>query len=332
MKVLIPAVMIGLTLARSGQAQGAEKLDTPGFHHVHLNSIDPDAAIDFYVRNFPSTSRSTWGGMAALKAGNVYLLFTKVSAPPPFIPQTAIWQFGWQVIDQRASLNRYRSGGARLLPLYTGDGDNFVYFSSDTWPGASGAGGGVGRTRTQIAEAKAQGVQPTRGPGFGFIADPDGATIEYVGDSPTERFSHVHLYEEDPFCAQLWYQKHLNARAGGRGPQVQHTEADCKVARGAEPSWPSTEKQGSYRIPQAGVAFADVVLTWNMNQGEAPPAPTRGHVVDHFALSVANLDAWVAKLRGENVHFLEQTYRVGDARAVMIEGPSREAIELVEVK
>ena len=101
---------------------------------------------------------------------------------------------------------------------------------------------------------------------------------------------------------------------------------------GAEPSWPSTEKQGSYRVPQAGVAFDAVVLTWNMNQGEAPLAPTRRHVVDHFALSVANLDAWVAKLRGENVHFLEQTYRVGDTRAVMIEGPSREAIELVEVK
>ena len=30
--------------------------------------------------------------------------------------------------------------------------------------------------------------------------------------------------------------------------------------------------------------------------------------------------------------FLEQPYRLGDARAVMIEGPSREAIELVEVR
>jgi hypothetical protein len=54
--------------------------------------------------------------------------------------------------------------------------------------------------------------------------------------------------------------------------------------------------------------------------------------MDHIALSVGNLDAWVAKLRAENVKFLQQEYGLGDTRAVMIEGPSREAIELVEVK
>ena len=51
-----------------------------------------------------------------------------------------------------------------------------------------------------------------------------------------------------------------------------------------------------------------------------------------IGLSVGDLDAWVAKLRGENVKFLEQPYKLGDTRAVMIEGPSREALELVEVK
>ena len=63
-----------------------------------------------------------------------------------------------------------------------------------------------------------------------------------------------------------------------------------------------------------------------------PLVGTRGHLMDHVALSVGNLDAWVAKLKGEGVKFLERPYRLGDTRAVMIEGPSREAIELVEVK
>jgi hypothetical protein len=40
----------------------------------------------------------------------------------------------------------------------------------------------------------------------------------------------------------------------------------------------------------------------------------------------------VEKLRGEDVMFLEEPYRLGDTRAAMIEGPSREAIELVEIK
>jgi catechol 2,3-dioxygenase-like lactoylglutathione lyase family enzyme len=69
-----------------------------------------------------------------------------------------------------------------------------------------------------------------------------------------------------------------------------------------------------------------------MRQDETPLVPTRGHLYDHVALSVHDLDAWVAKLRAEGVTFLEQPYRLGDTRAVMIEGPSREAIELVEVK
>ena len=53
---------------------------------------------------------------------------------------------------------------------------------------------------------------------------------------------------------------------------------------------------------------------------------------DHIGLSVRDLDAWVGKLRDEGVTFLEQPYRLGDTRAFMIEGSSREAIELVEVK
>ena len=54
--------------------------------------------------------------------------------------------------------------------------------------------------------------------------------------------------------------------------------------------------------------------------------------MDHIGLRVADLDSWVAKLRAEGVRFLEQPYALGNTRAAMIEGPSREAIELVEVK
>ena len=69
-----------------------------------------------------------------------------------------------------------------------------------------------------------------------------------------------------------------------------------------------------------------------MNNADQPLVSTRGHLADHVGLSVANLDAWVAKLRAESVKILEQPYKLGDTRAVMIEGPSKEALELVEVK
>jgi catechol 2,3-dioxygenase-like lactoylglutathione lyase family enzyme len=315
-----------------GAAQTTERAGTlpaPGFHHLHLNSTDPDAAIDFYTKQFPSTSKATVAGFPALKTGNVYVLFTRVSTPPPTTPQTAIWHFGWHVVDVRKNLAVYQERKeVHLLPLYTSDEGGFVFISSDTWPGT---GGVLGLTKPQIADAKAGGVKPQGGAGFAYLQGPDGAIIEYQGDMPKERFNHVHMYQEDPYCAQLWYQKHLNAPAGPAAGQVVHTEADCKVER-SEPSWPGLEKEGTRRKPSAGVLFDDVAMMWYANQGNQPLVSTRGHLADHIGLSVSDLDAWVVKLRKERVRFLGQPYKFGDTRAVMIEGPSREALELVEIK
>src|SRR5215212_675940 len=65
-------------------------LAAPGFHHLHLNSMNPDAAAAWYAKAFPSTSKTTWGGLTALKSpNNVLVLFTKVEQPPATQPQTA---------------------------------------------------------------------------------------------------------------------------------------------------------------------------------------------------------------------------------------------------
>ena len=65
-------------------------LPTPGFHHLHLNSVNPDAAIDFYTKAFPATSRTTFAGQPALSSPNsVLVLFDKATAPPATQPQTA---------------------------------------------------------------------------------------------------------------------------------------------------------------------------------------------------------------------------------------------------
>jgi catechol 2,3-dioxygenase-like lactoylglutathione lyase family enzyme len=304
-------------------------LVTPRFHHLHLNSVDPDAAIDFYTQQFTSTSRTTWNGIPALRSPtDVLILFSKVDAPPSTQPQTAIWHFGWHVADSRKSLETYKAcPDVQHLPLYTGEGDGTVLISSDTWPGPNGA---LGCTRAEIAQAKANGVQPTRHRGFAYLQGPDGAIVEYLGNFP-ERMNHVHMFQEQPFCAQLWYMQHLNAPvSAGRTTATPLTEGNCKVARGPDPSWPAMERDGLHREPRAAIEFSDVMLTWYANQSDTPLAPTRGTLYDHVALGVAELDPWIAKLTAEGVTFLEQPYRIGDARAVMIEGPSREAIELVE--
>jgi catechol 2,3-dioxygenase-like lactoylglutathione lyase family enzyme len=307
-------------------------LPAPGFHHLHLNSVDPDAAVAFYTRQFPSTAKTSWGGLPALASpNNVLVLFTRVGTPPPTSPQTAIWHFGWHVTDSRKSLETYRSRpDVTLRPLYTGDDGRSVFISSDTWPGT---GGVLGLTRPQIVDTKARGVQPARTGGFAYMRGPDDALVEYAGNHPAERFNHVHFFQEDPFCAQLWYQKHLNAPVyAGRTSATPLTETTCKVARGADRTFPALEPDGMFRTPSAAVVFGDVAFLWYMRQGDRPLVSPRGHVYDHIALSVADLDAWVAKLRGEGVRFLEEPYKLGDTRAVMIEGPSLEALELVEIR
>jgi len=185
-----------------------------------------------------------------------------------------------------------------------------------------------GRTRAQLADAKAQNLQPSHTGGNGYIHGPDGAIIEFTGNS-AERFDHIHMWQDDPLCAQLWYERHLEAEPR-RGSQPSVSEEDCKVPRGAEPSWPSLSQAGTYRFPTGGVRFDDVAMNWYMNQTDKPLAPTLGRLMDHVSLSVADLDAWIAKLKGEGVVFLKGPYPIGAARAVMIEGPSREAIELIE--
>ena len=320
-------VLLAALLGISGAA-GQTVLPPPHFHHLALNSSDPEAAIGFYIKEFPSTSRATWQGMPALVSpSHVMIVFQKVAAPPVADPDTtAYWHFGWTAADSRASLEVFRTQNL-LVPFYTDDQGGYVGICSDTYPYPPGV---PGRTKAQIAEAVAQNLQPRRTGGNGYIFGPDHAIVEFTGNSP-ERFDHVHMWQDDPLCAQLWYVRHLQATPR-RGTMPAAPPENCKTARGPDPSWPSLNRNGTYRSPAGGVSFDDVAMNWYMNQTEKPLAPTIGHLMDHVSLSVSDLDAWTAKLKGEGVVFLRQSYRVGTVRAVMIEGPSHEAIELIEEK
>jgi catechol 2,3-dioxygenase-like lactoylglutathione lyase family enzyme len=341
------ALALGFTvlapLALSGPRVFAQRVDgAPAFHHLHLNSVNPEAAIEFYTKAFPSTSKDVFAGQPALRSpNNVWVLFNKVATPPPTEPETAFWHFGWHVTDVRATLDRYLKQSMPLLPLYTGlpsvasakegIGSGTVFISSDTYPGT---GGVLGLTRAQLDEAKAKGVKPALGAGFAYLRGPDDAIVEYQGNMPVERFNHVHMYQDQPFCAALWYQAHLNAPAPAPRPGQQvRTAANCTVERGPDKTFPALDWDGMYRTPAVQTTiFGDVSLYMYMNQGGTPAGPARGHLIDHIAVSVANLDAWLAKLQGERVTILEPPYPIGNTRAFMIEGPSREAVEIIEIK
>jgi len=327
----LPIIVTALALTGSA-ALAQTPLPPPTFHHLMLNSTDPEAAVAFYVKAFPSTKRTTWAGYPAIQSPtNVLILFNKVAAPPDANPlSTAFWHFGWNPPDQRAKVQSLQAQGFQFAPLWTGLGDGSVVISSDTLPGMGGVYG-LGETQAQMADNIAKGVKPRGGPGFAYLMGPDGALIEEEGLSDPERFNHVHMWQDQPYCAQLWYQTHLNATVRARPGAATYTKANCHTDRG-EVTWPSLTKNGMYRSPTAGVMFSDVAMNWYMDQTEKPLVPTRGHLMDSVGLGVSDLDAWIAKLKTEKVTFLKDVFRIGDTRAVTIEGPSHEAIELVEIE
>jgi hypothetical protein len=336
---LVIASLVAFVGAQEPPASSTEQLH---FHHVHLNSMNPAAAAEYYPKPFAkSATKTTFNGMEAVKTGNIYILFTKVNTPPTNEltgPQTSVWHFGWNTPDSRKYNEMFRSMGLEIAQMWDAADGKLVDMSSDTLPGLP--------TQEQILELRAKGVQPTRQGGFGYLRGPDGAMVENAQAGDSERFNHVHMYHEHPRCAMDWYVTHLGARMpqgrGGRGAAAgatppapaagqPSTSADCKTTAYAPPTWPSFAKTGFVRDPAGGVNIDDISISIRPWPGGGLVS-TRGKLVDHWAVSTSNLDATVARLKREGVKFLEEIHPWGSMRAAMIEGPDRIAIEIVEVK
>ena len=330
--LVLPALggllMLGAT-AVSTQSQERSPLATPVFHHVHQNSADPAAAIAAFQKIYPALTKVTVSGFEGVQIPNVMsILFTKVIAPAPTAPQSAFLRHVFSVPNIRELVNELRSMKMDVRPLYTLEGTT-VDVSSDTYQN--------GMTTTAYEDAKAKGTlaPPTRTGGYIIFWGPEHVLIESTERAtlkPGEAtYGLVDMWQDHSICAELWYRIHLNTpvRAGRGGAQPPaYTEATCKVPK-SEASFPSVDKEGTRRQPGGGAAFGPVSLNWFVSQSDTPLAPTRGQLVDHIAVTVPTLDPWIAKLKAENVTFLQQPYTFGEMRAIMIEGPSREAIEII---
>ncbi|MGE3957622.1 MAG: VOC family protein [Vicinamibacterales bacterium] len=326
-----------LVLQPGVAAQAPASIEPLHFHHVHLNAVDPEAAAAYYPKPFAKTAtKTTFNGQPAVKTGNLYILFNKVSTPPTNEltgPQTSVWHFGWNTPNSREYNANFRAMGLTIAQMWNGNDDasKLVDLSGDV-PQAPGGGF---PTMEQVLELRAKGatVDPTKVPGgFGYLRGPDGVMIENAQSGNVERFNHVHMYHEHPNCAVEWYVKHLGAsRPANRGAApTSDASGDCRTKMYPPPTFPSFAKKGFVRMP-TGVLLDDISVSIQPWPGGGL-APTRGTLYDHWAVSTADLDRTVARLKGEGVKFLEEIHPWGNLRAAMIEGPDRIAIEIVEVK
>ena len=110
----------GLRAARTDHRSSVANLTSlpvPGFHHLHLNSINPEAGDRFLYAtisvNVEGDLRRTAGAEVADRR---LVLFTTVDTPPRTQPQTAFWHFGWVVTDVHKSAEVFKQHGVTLLP------------------------------------------------------------------------------------------------------------------------------------------------------------------------------------------------------------------------
>jgi catechol 2,3-dioxygenase-like lactoylglutathione lyase family enzyme len=153
------------------------------FHHAHLNSVDPAAAIDFYTTHL-SGEKATFDGKPAVWTQKSWLLFTKVKQPPPSDIISPLFHIGWGAEDMKAEFERQMKLGTTFQTVLT---DGVELFGAGT------------RDRNF----------------FMYLDGPDHVTIE-VQSAMHHDFMHVHLFSDDPVAAAAWYQQHLGIATRSR--------------------------------------------------------------------------------------------------------------------
>jgi catechol 2,3-dioxygenase-like lactoylglutathione lyase family enzyme len=174
------AVLLAVALGPAAPAAAPEKssaMPVAHFHHLHLNTLDRAAAIDFYTSKFDCEKAKFAGLFDAVWAQKSWLLFNQVKDPPPWELTSAIWHFGWGAEDMKSAYQKQLNMGTKFFTPITQISrlGNFYY---------------------------------------AYVESPDHALIE-LNTANHHRFGHLHLLSEDPVSAGLWYMKYFGAKRRG---------------------------------------------------------------------------------------------------------------------
>ena len=167
-------------------AWAQDKPPAAHFHHVHLNSTDPAAAIDFYTHHF-DCEKASYHGQDAVWAQKSWLLFNKVSSAAPSDVVSAIWHIGWGAEDMPATYRKMLDMGTPF--------------------------------QTPITDIS--GLANVAGFYYAYVQGPEHELIE-LNTAGHHHFGHLHLFSEDPVAAGEWYANNFGAI--GRGSRTPSRE------------------------------------------------------------------------------------------------------------
>ena len=134
----------------------------------------------------------------------------------------------------------------------------------------------------------------------------------------------MHFLSDNPVGAGQWYAEHFGLRVR-KGPNEKRFYEGFQVG----PSASFMVDNVNFILYPAGYMEKQWPENWARHKQFAT---TKGRVIDHVGLSVDNLDETVARLKSEGVKVIGKSarFRQTKQRAIMIVGPDRLSIQLVE--
>lgn len=271
-------------------APGQSEAPRARFHHVMLNVRDPQAAADFYTSKFWAEKAKFRGVEDAVWAQKSWLRFRKVAAAPPLEIVSPIWHIGWGAEDMHKEYAKQVASGTKFETPLSDITDMVGGFPFF----------------------------------YAYVQSPDNALIE-LNTAAHHQFGHLHLLSDDPPAAAEWYVKHFGIRGhAGRG-------REARFFRGHQISPSASLMMDNVNIilfPKQYAYHQWPDLWRNRTAFESP----RGRAIDHVGFSVDDLDAKLKELAAAGVKIIEPAKLdpATKARAAMIEGPDRIAIQIVE--
>lgn len=292
------AITFSFLITGNSQSQAGQTVPPSAneahFHHLHLNSLDPKAAIDFYTSRFDSEKAKFAGLVDAVWTQKSWMLFTKVNTPPVSDLTSSIWHFGWGAENMKAEYERQQKLGTKFHTPLTDISD---------------IGGNAGAKDLFY---------------YAYVESPDKALIE-LNTAGHHRFGHLHLFSADPIAAGEWYIKYFGAK--GRIP----TSRTPRIYRGFQigPSVSLTVDNVNIIIFPAEYLKAADPARW---KDKVELESTKGHVVDHIGFSFDNLTEALEKMRKDGVKVTDEIKSIanGKIKYAFVEGPDKIRIELVE--
>lgn len=269
----------------------AQTVPDAHFHHLHLNSTDPQAALEFYTTKFDAEKARFKDVMDAAWTQKSWILVNKVASAPPSDVVSTIWHFGWGAEDMKATYQKQLDSGTK-----------FATPISDI----SDIGGG---TKMGVFF-------------YAYVLGPDNALIE-LNTANNHRFGHIHLLSADPVAAGAWYEKHFGVKSRSN-PQV-HIYKGVQIA----PSASFLMDNVNFIIYPMQYATSAHMPGWE-NRTAFEPTKGRvvdhiGISVDNLDDAMARL-----RKEGVTVTDEPKSAAGGKIKYAFIEGPDKMRIEIIE--